>query len=153
MKIYLTILGLAFLYIGCSSNNQKNSSDTLTTDSSGNSSTIDTLCFLHTSGTSNQDSTLVSLIINGDEVTGAMKWFPYEKDSRRGTLEGVQVGNVIKATWSFMQEGVTDTMEMEFELGDGKLAQKPLVVNPNTGREQTDENKDYTIIYNKIKCD
>ena len=102
------------------------------------------VCFLHTQG---KDSTSVELLVKDNKVTGHLNWMPYEKDSRKGILEGTIKNDTIRATWSFMQEGMKDTIGVNFLLKGETLAQKPLKFNSKTGREQTDETTGYTLVY------
>lgn len=125
-----------------------------TTEQTNNTPTVSSLCFLRTEGKAKQDSTSIELVIKGDKVTGQMNWLPYQKDSRKGTLDGVIKGDSIQAKWSFMQEGMQDTINLKFKLDKDQLAQKPLKLNTKTGRDQTDEAAGYTLAYNpstKIK--
>ncbi|QQL48549.1 hypothetical protein [Mucilaginibacter ginkgonis] len=117
------------------------SSDTKTTN---NTPTVSSLCYLHTQG---KDSTSVELVIKGNKVSGVMNWLPYEKDSRKGKLDGTVKDSVINAVWTFMQEGMTDTMNVAFRVSNNTLAQKPLKLNTKTGRQQTDNSADYSVIY------
>jgi len=106
---------------------------------------VSSLCFLNTQG---KDSTSIEMVVHGNKVTGQMNWFPYQKDSRKGTLDGAIKNDTIHAVWSFMQEGMMDTLKLGFQLKNGQLSQKPLKINTKTGREQTDESAGYSIIYN-----
>lgn len=108
---------------------------------------VKSLCFLLTEGQTKKDSTSIELVIQGDTVTGVMNWMPYEKDSRKGKLKGTKTGDNINAVWSFMQEGMTDTIDVQFKLTDDMLSQKPLKLNTQTGRQQTDAAANYTLIY------
>ena len=65
-------------------------------------------------------------IINANKVNGDMNWLPKEKDRRKGTLSGTLNGDKIEAVWSFMQEGMKDTLAVEFKLSAQQLAQKPM---------------------------
>ena len=109
-------------------------------------------CFYTTEGTAAQDTTKVSLHVNGNKVTGDMNWIPKEKDSRKGTLMGNLNGNVIKALWSYGQEGGTDTLSVEFQLRGNQLAQKPYKYDAKTGKQQTDNAAGYSVIYNMKNC-
>ena len=109
-------------------------------------------CFVHTDGDSAQDTTAIHLVINGNTVSGDMIWLPKDKDRRKGTLAGTLKGNIIKAVWSFMQEGQTDTLRVEFKLSSQRLAQKPFVLNLKNGRQQLDARADYTMLYNMDNC-
>lgn len=110
-------------------------------------------CFLRTEGTDNQDTTTVQFSFNEDNVAGEMNWIPKEKDSRKGVLTGTILGDEIKAVWSYMQEGMKDSMTVAFKLSPQQLAQKPLKVDTVTGRQETDERADYTVIYMPHNCD
>ncbi|MBS7564182.1 hypothetical protein KHS38_07170 [Mucilaginibacter sp. Bleaf8] len=162
MKYIIPICMAALAIASCSSpQNNTNTADTVS--SSTTTDTIiterdvpsapvhDTLRFVRTEGKTNLDSTTVYLNLQGATVTGQMNWTPYEKDSRKGTLKGTRSGDMIDATWTFMQEGMTDTLALKFELKNNQLLQKPLKLNTKTGREQTDESADYTVAYQAKK--
>ncbi|RWY56951.1 hypothetical protein [Mucilaginibacter gilvus] len=160
MKSYIIIGVLALA--SCAGNSKKGA-DTVATDS-GKTDTSYAVkantpaqnmeyCFVHTDGTAAQDTTALHLVINANKVSGEMNWLPKEKDRRKGTLLGTLDGDKIKAVWSFMQEGKTDTMAVEFKLSSQQLAQKPFTVDAKTGRQQVDTKADYTIIYNMDNCD
>jgi hypothetical protein len=156
MKKYLYIV--VFVFASCAGNATK-TTDTITSkEDTALTTSVNTpaqnmeYCFVHTDGTSAQDTTAVHLVINANKVSGDMNWIPKEKDKRKGTLVGKLDGNVIKAVWSFMQEGMKDTMAVEFKLSAQQLAQKPFVVNTANGRQQVDSKADYTILYNLDNC-
>jgi hypothetical protein len=147
--VCVAVLGMA----ACSSNtNNQAKTDTVggsdATAQTNNIPTVSSLCFLRTEGKANRDSTSIELVIKGDKVSGQMNWLPYQKDSRRGTLDGMIKGDSIQAKWSFMQEGMQDTINLKFKLNNDQLVQKPLKLNVKTGRDQTDESADYTLAYN-----
>jgi hypothetical protein len=102
------------------------------------------LCFLNKKG---RDSTSVELVIRGNKVTGKINWLPYQKDSRKGTLDGTIVNDTIRAAWTFMQEGMKDTLNLNFLFKNNQLSLKPLKLNTKTGREQTDEKAGYEIAF------
>lgn len=106
------------------------------------------ISFLHTSG---KDSTYVELTVTGDKVSGKMNWIPYQKDSRKGTLEGAFKKDTIHGKWRFMQEGMNDTLAVDLILKDNHLLQKPLKLNTKTGRDQTDSKAGYTITYGSVE--
>jgi hypothetical protein len=105
------------------------------------------MCFLRTEGTKNQDTTSTELVIKNGKVSGQMYWHPFEKDSRKGTLAGTLKGDTVYATWSFMQEGMQDTMALQFLIKGDKLMQKPLIANAKTGRQQTDASAGFTVLH------
>lgn len=156
--ILLCLLGLA----SCTGNGTKISEDTLKgmndQEDTSQATMLNTpaqnmeYCFIHTDGTNAQDTTAVHLVINANKVSGDMSWLPKEKDRRKGTLSGMLNGDKIRAVWSFMQEGMKDTIAVEFKLSAQELAQKPMNLNAATGREQVNTNADYVVIYKLDNC-
>lgn len=152
---YINLFCIAVLLMAsCSSNNEKSSgkdtlanSDTATTAKVNDTAAIRSLCFLGLAGKTSQDSTSIELVIKDKKVTGMMNWLPYQKDSRKGLLEGTVKGDTIQAVWTFTQEGMKDTLNLKFRLQNDVLYQKPLKLNTKTGREQTDESAGYTLSY------
>lgn len=161
MKRYVIISALALA--SCAGNGTKNGNDSLAADSSKKDTVAATklntpaqnmeYCFIHTDGNNAEDTTAVHLVINANKVSGDMNWLPKEKDRRKGTLLGTLNGDNIKAVWSFMQEGMKDTLAVEFKLSAQQLAQKPMVLNTKTGREQLNTNADYSVIYKLDNCE
>jgi len=152
MKYFnLSLIIISLLATACTSNNTKTESkDADSPDSSTLKTTVATdtsRCFLLTEGTKNQDSTTIELAIKNNKVTGQMNWLPYQKDSRKGTLTGTAKGDTINAVWSFMQEGMKDTIGLKLVLNGNRLMQKPLAFDAKTGRQHTDEKGGYTVIY------
>jgi len=158
MKAIILCCAASLAIVSCSSNQNKQSTkdSVVTSDSvvktqstveSNNTPVASSLCFLRTDGKSNRDSTSIELVIKGNKVSGQMNWMPYQKDSRKGKLDGVIAGDTIKATWTFMQEGMTDTLGLKFKLDKDQLTQKPLKLNTKTGHEQTDESVGYSLSY------
>lgn len=137
------------LLAACSSpNNDTAKTDTVinndTLAKAKNTPTVYSLCFLNKKG---RDSTSVELVVQGSKVTGQMNWLPYQKDSRKGTIDGILTNDTIHATWTFMQEGMKDTLKLNFLFKNSQLSQKPLKLNTQTGREQTDERAGYEIAF------
>lgn len=158
MKPYTIVSMCALALASCTGNGNKGADTTKAAP--GDTSKAATLnapaqnmeyCFLRTEGISNQDTTAVHLIINAEKVSGEMQWLPKEKDARKGTLEGTIKGNDIKAVWTFMQEGMKDTMAVDLQLSSQQLGQKPFKVTKD-GRQVTDGAAGYTIIYKLDNC-
>ncbi|WP_276348029.1 hypothetical protein [Daejeonella sp. JGW-45] len=111
-----------------------------------------TMCFQKLAGTANQDTTSLKLIIDGDKVTGDFGHYPKEKDKRVGTISAIKDGELIKGQWIYMQEGMNDTLQVEFKLDGDKLVQKNYTVDPKTGREVFSEASVFNIEFDKIDC-
>ncbi|RYU86523.1 hypothetical protein EWM62_17875 [Mucilaginibacter terrigena] len=157
MKPYTIISICALALASCTGNGNKNADTTKmaaadTADGGLTAPAQDMeYCFIRTEGTSNQDTTAVHLLVKAGKVTGEMQWIPKEKDARKGTLDGTITGNDIKAVWTFMQEGMKDTLSVDLQLSAQQLLQKPFKVT-GEGRQVTDGAAGYTIIYKLDNC-
>ena len=49
------------------------------------------------------------LVVDGDRAYGEYHWLPAEKDRREGRFEGSVAGELVTATYEFLQEGRSDT--------------------------------------------
>lgn len=114
--------------------------------------TADTLCFVRLSGLQSQDTTSLKLIIDGEKVGGQFASFPYQKDSRIGLISGIKTGEVIRATWYYQQEGMDDSLTVEFMLKDNKLLQKQSSFNQATGREYLSDTASFNLDFLKQEC-
>jgi hypothetical protein len=154
MKIQ-TIICAAFIFTAC--NNPQTRPPEQAKQTSGKDKPAENHasgadCFLRTEGDKNQDSTKIQLNINGDVVRGTMIWLPAEKDSRRGKLNGTIIDGVIKASWTYMQEGMENTLPVEFMLEGESLKQKKSKYDNVTGEESLDEKSDYELHYQRVEC-
>jgi hypothetical protein len=107
-------------------------------------------CFRQLAG---KDTLRVHLHVEGDKVTGNMDNLPDQKDARRGNITGVMINDEIKAVWHFQQEGMNDSISVDFKLTEEALKQRPSVVNQSSGREEPNTKADYTISIPKVDCD
>ena len=103
-------------------------------------------------GNQGQDSTLVHLSIHQDTITGSMDWMPWEKDARKGKLHGFLHQDTLNLTWSYMQEGLEDTLGLRFLWKGDTLQQQELEVDSQTGRLYTADKGDFSIDYLPISC-
>lgn len=110
-------------------------------------------CYIHVSGKQMRDTQYVKLHIENGKVSGKLVESIYEKDARRGNLVGsVQKDKSIKAVWTYMQEGQTDTLTLSFLLTPKALMQKPLKVNTSTGRQVTDDSAAFSVELMPADC-
>ncbi|QCR22274.1 hypothetical protein [Pontibacter sp. SGAir0037] len=109
-------------------------------------------CFQSVSGNQHQDTAWVQLEIKEENITGYFTNQLFEKDARRGTIQGSRKGNEIKATWTFSQEGRQDTLPVHFKLENNKLFQKPYSYNSATGREFIADSSSYAIRFDALDC-
>jgi len=114
--------------------------------------TTDSMCYLLTEGIAKNDTTIIQLAIKGKTVSGHMAYLPYEKDSRRGILWGTKTGKKIQVQWAYMQEGISDTLALNFRLEDDALKQQKPAYDKNTGKEYFPGNAAYDRHYKRIDC-
>ena len=149
---HIVILLLATIVMACNNNQENTSSaDSASTLSNNNSSPKQEteLCFQRTA---NQDTSTIHLVFESDRVSGVFNHIPYEKDSRKGTLSGTRNGDKIKAVWSFMQEGMNDTLSVEFKVSENELYQKTFGIDQQTGRQKLTDTSTFSIRYEKVAC-
>ncbi|MGV8879842.1 MAG: hypothetical protein ACOH2A_12510 [Sphingobacteriaceae bacterium] len=108
------------------------------------------LCFQHTE---NRDTSSIQLIISGSLVEGKFSSVPFEKDARRGNIRGTKQGDIIKGLWRYMQEGVIDSLDVEFKLKDNQLLQKEFSVDKQTGREVLESSASFNILFSAVDCE
>jgi hypothetical protein len=111
-----------------------------------------TICFIRTEGKRNQDTAAVRLVINNEMVSGKMMNMPFEKDWRRGTIKGRKHGDTIAGTWTYMQEGMWDSIQVSFLLKNDQLIGKATAFDPEKSREVLPDSAAYSLVFNKIDC-
>lgn len=121
--------------------------DSITSNSSPN----ETMCFLKLDGMEKQDSTYVYVRLEGDSISGLYNWIPDMKDARRGIINGIKRGDTLNVVWSYMQEGIVDTIHTQFLLEGGNLKQQPYLTRED-GRQVRDKNSSFNVVYNSTGC-
>ena len=147
------ILPIALLVLSCNGKPKETATEqALELAGEVSTNVADTLCFIRTAGANNQDSSLIQLVIIADKVTGKMMNLPHEKDSRVGRISGEKDGDIITARWTYMQEGMIDSVMVSYRLAGGNLLQKPSSFNPETGREFLPDTARYSILFETTFC-
>lgn len=153
MKNIFILFAAAFSIAACTNTANKSSEKSPVP---GTNETVEnvsqTICFQKLEGKSNQDTSYIRLNIDGEKVSGEFSNMPFEKDSRKGTLHGTKNEDLIKGIWIYTQEGINDTMDLEFKLSDNKLIQKNYTIDPKTGKEVFSDGSMFTIEYKKVEC-
>ena len=72
----------------------------------------------------NNDPEKVSRSLKADSVTGKMMYLLSEKDWRLGNISGRKHGSTIEAKWTFMQEGMVDSIDVRFDIQGDKLTEQ-----------------------------
>ncbi len=154
-KVFFPLLFFSLAILSACNNGGRKSDIRDTTDVSvdtAKASENQSLCFEHLEGSRNQDTTLVYLEIKGNDVSGKMISIPFEKDARKGTITGTKNNDVIKGVWAFMQEGMEDTISVEFKLKNKTLLQKEYSVDKHSGRQILKNTPGFTILYQPSDC-
>lgn len=147
------MLGLGVLMF-CYACQTKQANDTAqSTETSAQTIKDGTYCYEYRVG---QDLTTVQLVINGNNITGEMHWIPFEKDGAHGTLSGTRDGAEIKAVYSYIIEGSSQTEEVMFKIeGDQLLRKVGELEDPNFDgnlKLKDPENTSYGETYTKVAC-
>lgn len=132
-------------------NDEKDMTLATSQDSTSTSTPTETMCFLKLDGTQMQDSTYVYIRLKGDSISGLYNWIPDMKDARRGIINGIKRGDTLNVVWSYMQEGIIDTIHTQFLLDGNNLKQQPFLTRED-GRQARDRNASFDIVYNSIGC-
>lgn len=123
----LIVLLVALLMFSCNDINKKQKGDEGLIDNQEKTAQT-TLngkwCFkneyVYEDNPSMKDELNLTLIFNGQDVTGNYDWLPQEKDQRKGTLKGKLKDQTITADYVFMQEGEKDTAQIKIVLHKDK---------------------------------
>lgn len=136
-----------FLLFACNSSPVQNQSTDLVNRETATDSSM--LCFQHAE---NRDTSTVQLIIKGSLVEGEFSHVPFEKDARRGTIHATKKADLIIGRWRYMQEGVMDSLDVEFKLKDNQLLQKEFGIDMQTGRQVLKDTSSFNIHFSAIDC-
>lgn len=151
----LLVLFLSTLSIAACTSTSTNNSNEDTAASGLNDLTeasSSTVCFQKLDGNANQDTSFIQLVIEGEQVSGEFSNKPFEKDSRVGKIQATKKDDLIKGVWVYMQEGMHDTLEVEFKLSDDKLIQKNYTIDAKTGREVFSDGSVFNVEFKKVDC-
>ncbi|MBC8035468.1 MAG: hypothetical protein H7Y03_15065, partial [Chitinophagaceae bacterium] len=67
-------------------------------------------CYQLVTGSREKDTAFIRLTVDGTDVTGTFSTSIYEKDTRKGTYAGTMRDSIVRAVWSFTQEGIKDSL-------------------------------------------
>lgn len=116
-------------------------------------SSQETYCFQGISGSGNRDTTTVRMDLRGTELSGTMEVVLHEKDRRNGRFKGtIDPDSVIRAEYRFMQEGMQDTIPIQFRLTPDALMQRRAAYDPASGREYPDSASAFGSPLSRVPC-
>lgn len=68
-----------------------------------------------------KDTIELRLRVEGNAVTGALRYQLFEKDGNNGTIRGALKGDLLLAAYTFMSEGITSVREVAFKLSGDQV--------------------------------
>jgi len=110
MKLIYGILSVGLL-ISCNSQTEETAKKEL--QPSDVKSTSATNCYRYAT---EADTITLKLIHAGESITGTLDYQLKEKDSNKGTIQGVMKNNVLIADYMFMSEGIQSIRQVAFKL-------------------------------------
>ncbi len=124
-KIHLSLAVAAALLLACNSQTKSETATTDTTQATASATQTDSaitdgkFCFLKAD---NRDSTIITLNIAGNKVSGEMTWNPYQKDGAVGNLTGTKNANgEFELVYDYMIEGNRQTEDKVMKIENDKL--------------------------------
>lgn len=72
----------------------------------------------------NKDTLMLTVVKNGEDISGTYKSVPFEKDKKTTIFKGHIVGNTVTAVGTAMAEGQTSREEIIFTLENNKAGVK-----------------------------
>lgn len=153
MNKYLIICSLLFL--SCRDNakiTQEATENVIEIATKISTNTTDTLCFLQTQGIKHQDTSIIKLVITNNDVVGKMLYMPHEKDGRFGNIKGNKNGDILDLVWTYMQEGMKDSIPVILKMNGSSLLQKSSSYDLNSGREFIADTAEFRKEYSKMDC-
>lgn len=150
LKRSFRLLIVLFVLQGCTQ--KRNPSQVNVDEGSRGGAKEQTGCFLLLQGRQKKDSTYLRLRIQGNKVMGEMVDVPYEKDRRAGMISGRMKDHRIKGVWTFMQEGIVDSLPVEFKVHGNEVLQKAYAVEKASGRQILDSTTTFSLRYHSVAC-
>ena len=131
---------LLLLLAGCNKSKPEAAHTATLTETPKTEADKNTFCFREVSG---QDTTTVSLTLEGNQVSGQMRWNPYQKDGANGKLTGTRKAKgELDLLYDYTIEGNRQTETKIMKIETGTLLIK-------TG-ELTDPKNDGNLVYKDV---
>ncbi len=121
-----TILFFFIFMAGCTSQTQEDQTEDVTKDTSSVSEKGAPMPLLVPgcySWIAKKDSALLKLDVSGNDVSGDLKYFLYEKDNNKGTIRGTLQDSLIVADYTFQSEGMTSVRQVVFKIHGDSLTE------------------------------
>jgi len=119
MKNIIPILAVASVFmVSCQSNSTTDTANNDSSSTKDSSPVNNSICYAYYK---NRDTATLKLITSAGKVSGDLRYSLYEKDSNKGTIEGIVKGDTIIADYAFNSEGMQSIRQVVWLRKDGKL--------------------------------
>lgn len=115
-------------------------------------SKADTFCYVISDGENNENINAIKLIINGDKVSGELKYITADEPPAAGQLSGTIKDGIITADWTFVKQSNYYKIPVAFKMGNKSIFQKPSAVNQD-GQAYIPEEGDYSYEFPLVSCE
>lgn len=112
----------------------------------------DTFCYVIADGENNENINAVKLIINGDKVTGELKYITAGQPPAAGQLNGNIKDGIITADWTFVKQSNYYKIPVTFKMTGNAVFQKPSAVNAE-GQAYIPEDGEYSYEFPLVNCE
>ncbi len=115
-------------------------------------SKADTFCYVISDGENNENINAIKLIINGDKVTGELKYITSDEPPAAGQLNGTIKDGIITADWTFVKQSNYYKIPVAFKMTSKSIFQKPSAVNAD-GQAYIPEEGEYSYEFPLVNCE
>lgn len=155
MKRMILCLAVPFIIAACNNATEENTTKTdsvVETSVTENSIKVPgKMCF---QSILQRDTISIELFIKDSTVAGNLVYNMFEKDDNKGTFSGTISGDIIKADYKFLSEGITSVREVMFSLKDNTLTEGygDMEEKGNKSVFKDPSKVQFTQVYNSIDC-
>lgn len=110
-----------------------------------------TFCYVISDGENNQNINAVKLVIDGDNVTGELKYITAGEPPAAGKLNGTIKDGIITADWTFIKQTNYYKVPVAFKMTKDAVFQKPSAVNAD-GQAYIPEGGEYSYEFPLVDC-
>jgi hypothetical protein len=109
-------------------------------------------CFRKISGIQNRDTLEMSFRITGKSIQGELRQAIFEKDQRIGPISGEWNGRLFRVAWFYQQEGIRDTLPVQFLITPAGVLMAPLGEGEKTGGQAANIDTGNWITIQQVSC-
>lgn len=114
-------------------------------------SKTDTFCYVISDGENNENINAIKIIINGDKITGELKYITANEPPAAGQLNGTIKDGIITADWTFVKQSNYYKIPVAFKMTNKAIFQKPSAVNAD-GQAYIPEEGEFSYEFPLVNC-